>query len=300
MTENEYIEYAKSWFLENQVEIPNTVKDWSKKSVRKKEIPPNMTYQCLLKNKISLVRILKEINSSNKTREVNYCPINEINSVEVLGLKIISEYIVNNHKKVEVKCCKCSRLETLDYGTLLRMRNSNNKYCRYCRNAGGKQKDLDRYDIFEGFKPLKIENKQVTFCCNNCNSSIKRSLAHCVNAEYLVCEICSPGIKTQIETDLGKFDSKMEFESYKILLNYFSKDEIIRQAKYSEIYNTNSKHTLDFYIPSIDLKLEVTTSHNKFSLTKYNNTKVWKESFGVIFAYTLKEVEDIVRSHMKV
>lgn len=80
------------------------------------------------------------------------------------------------------------------------------------------------------------------------------------------------------------------------MLKYFEPEKIIRQKKYNELFNTGTKHTADFYIPHIPLVLEVTSKYNKIG-KKYNETAAWKKSLSsiVIFAYSLKEVEDIVR-----
>lgn len=298
-----YVEFAKTWFLENQVPIPKTVKEWSKASVRRKEIPPGMSYQKLQKEKYSLAALLKEIDPDTQTRLVNYDPITPENIDSLLGLSwVASEITKSKHRVVTISCNSCKREENLDYGTLQRMRVRKDFYCRYCRGAGGKEKDIAIYDIFECFTAKCHDgNKNIIYKCETCEKEIKRTQAHVSAAEYIVCEICHPGIaKTNIENQYGKFDSVMELKSYQILLRYFQPSEIIRQASYHELFNTDTKHSLDFYIPKIDLKLEVTTLHNKFAPRKYQETKEWKQSFGVIFAYTLKEVEDIVRSYMKV
>ena len=41
-------------------------------------------------------------------------------------------------------------------------------------------------------------------------------------------------------------------------------------------------------------------NYNKLNPGKYSETTEWKKTFGVVFAYTLKEVEDIVQSYTKV
>lgn len=76
---------------------------------------------------------------------------------------------------------------------------------------------------------------------------------------------------------------------------------IIRQKKYNELFNTGTKHTADFYIPKLDLVLEVTSKYNKIG-EKYKETAEWKKSLSdkVVWAYSLSEVEDIVRSKMKI
>lgn len=90
-------------------------------------------------------------------------------------------------------------------------------------------------------------------------------------------------------------------KAYKIILKYLPEKCVIRQEKYDKLFNTGTKHTADFYIPSLNLVLEVTSSANNLG-QKYKDTMEWKLSLSnmVKFAYSLKEVEDIVRSAMKV
>lgn len=94
---------------------------------------------------------------------------------------------------------------------------------------------------------------------------------------------------------------QIKYEVYKILLKYLDSSLIIRQKKYTELFNTNTKHTADFYIPILDLVLEVTSKYNKIS-KKYKETAEWKKSLSnkVVWVYSLSEAEDIVRSKMKV
>ena len=183
------------------------------------------------------------------------------------------------------------------------MRSGNSKLCRYCRNAGGKAKDISTYDVFKGFTPVSIADSRVTYICNTCNSDIERTLAHINTSEYIVCEVCYPKVNfgARQYTELGYFDSKFEYEAYKTLLKYLDSSLIVRQKKYHDLFNTNSKHTADFYIPTLDLVLEVTTKSNNIG-TKYTDTAAWKLSLSsmVRFAYSLSEVEDIVRLCMKV
>lgn len=118
-----------------------------------------------------------------------------------------------------------------------------------------------------------------------------------------MCEVCFPKLNFGAKhyTELGYFDSKFEYEAYKTILKYLDPKLVIRQKKYNELFNTGTKHTADFYIPSLNLILEVTTSNNNIG-QKYKDTAEWKMSLSnnVKFAYSLSEVEDIVRSAMKV
>lgn len=89
----------------------------------------------------------------------------------------------------------------------------------------------------------------------------------------------------------GIFDSTIEYTIFCVLLNYFKEKEIIRQATYNELFNTKTKHTCDFYIPKLDIIIEVTSEDN--NIPKYIITKQWKLSISdnIHFIYS---VEDII------
>lgn len=293
---------ARQWFNTNNVVVPQGAKNWQQCSVRRGEIPPGTGVTSIRRYGFNLTEFISCITGSGK-KAYNYSPITTTNSVELVGLVIISEKIVNGHKRVLTKCACCAREEELDYGTLQRMKASLSRFCRYCRNVGGKTKELETYDIFDGFQPVNIQDKRVKYMCGKCSSIIERTNAHVNTAEYLVCEVCFPKLNfgARHYTELGYFDSKVEYEAYKTILKYLDSKLVIRQKKYNELFNTGTKHTADFYIPSLNLILEVTTSSNNIG-QKYKDTAKWKMSLSssVKFAYSLSEVEDIVRSAMKV
>lgn len=295
---------AKDWFKMNNVAIPTTVRAWQASRIKNNEVPPGCTYGSLNRYGISVAELIGILTNTDK-KSNNYDPINEDNIIELIGLKWLSFITVKGHKHVLTKCVSCAREESLDYGTLQRMRANGNKLCRYCRDAGGKSKEVSIYDKFEGFEisSSMVEDSRLKYKCLDCCSIIERTLTHVHTSEYLVCEICNPtkNFGARMYTELGYFDSKIEYKAYLILLNYFKPSDIIRQKRYNELFNTGTKHTADFYIKSIDLVLEVTSSHNNIG-QKYHDVAAWKLSLSpnVKFAYSLKEVEDIVRPLAKV
>lgn len=293
---------AKTWFEENSVEVPKGATEWQKRSVRKKELPPNMSYVTLVsKEKVRINSLIAKINNQTDYKEVERFPITFDNIEEVLGFYWIDSSWINKHKYVLIRCLWCGREENISYGTLQRMRKANHKFCRYCRNAGGKRKDLSEY-IIDGFTPVSIDKSIVIYRCDTCKNIIKRGMGHSKQSEYLVCEYCHPNVNTgtKIKTGLRYFDSYLEYQAFKILLNYFSKEDILRQVPYHTLFLTNTKHTADFYIKPLDIVLEITSIKNGFS--HYNKTREWKEAVStkVVFATSLSMVEDIVRSRMKV
>ena len=290
---------ARNWFIENNIKVPEGAAAWGKCTISRKEVPPGCTRASITRYGMNLTEFIAEITLDNTKKAYNIDPITALNIESKIGLKWISSVEVNKHKNVTVSCTKCNREEILTYGTLQRMKASSNKYCRYCRDAGGKRKDIEVYNNFTGFTPVgEVSDSRLHYKCHTCSSTIERTLTHVTTAEYLVCEYCNPrsNFGARIYTELGYFDSKIEYNAYLILLKYFSKDSIIRQKPYNELFNTGTKHTADFYIKTIDLVLEVTSINNKIG-QKYKDTAEWKKSLSskVIFAYSLKEVEDIVR-----
>ena len=298
----ELAEIARKWFITNKVEVPKTATEWRSRSVTEGEIPPGMGYSTLVsRKKVRIKTLISIINNDTNITFTNINPITKDNIVELVGLEWLDYKIVNGHKKVLIRCYSCKSIEWLDYGTLQRQRKSNNKSCRYCRNAGGKPKRLEEYTI-KGFEVVSLDNNILTYKCNKCNNLIHRGRGYAKESEYLVCEFCYPNTisGTKITTEYGSFDSYIEYTSFKILLQYFSIEDIQRQKKYSDLFGVNTKHTADFYIPSLDIVLEITTKSNNLR-TKYYKTAEWKKSLSdkVIFAYSVKEVEDIVRSLLK-
>lgn len=297
----EKVKFAVKWFEENNVEIPLGAKEWSKKSVKNKEIPPKCTYQTLRRNGINLSDFIAAI-TNKKSKKVNYSPINKENCIDKCGLKWVDHVIVKGHKKVNTKCINCGHIEQLDYGTLQRMVAANNTYCRVCREAGGKEKPLYVYDRFEDFTVISfVENNKVKLSCNNCANTITRGKDYTLVAEYLVCDYCSINGSKQVTTELGIFDSKIEYTIYKYLLTFLSEEDIVKQPKYKELFtHIYSNHRADFYIKSLDLILEITTSRNNIS-KKYKENLEFKQSISdkVIVITSIKEVKDIVRPLVK-
>lgn len=293
----------RNWFKENNVLVPKTAREWQNRRAKEGNIPPGCTYATFQKAGISVAQLINLITGEQTTQINKQDPITIFNIEERLGLVWLEDYLSQSkHKKVETQCIQCDNIEVLDYGTLKRMYDSGNKHCRNCRDAGGKPKDISKYDIFEGF--IAVHNtgqSSILYECTKCHNTISRTFSTISAAEYIVCENCNPGSKTNIVDPVyGSFDSKMELESYKILLKYLDLNDVQRQVSYNTLFKTNTKHTADFYIPKLNLCLEVTTKNNNLARDKYTKTMDWKKSFGVIFAFTLKEVDDIVRSAMKV
>lgn len=296
-----FAEKVKEWFISNKVNIPSTVREWQSLSVRNGEIPPGASINSIRKYGFNC-RELIGILTGTLVKGYTYAPLTPINTYRI-GLTWISSKEINGHKKITIQCNNCKFIEELKYETLQRMVKDNDKYCRICRGTGGKEKPLQYYNIFEGFSIESKLNSRIKYKCNTCNSIIERTMATVSTAEFIVCEVCFPreNFGARIYTDLGYFDSHIEYKAYKVLLKYLLPEEIIRQKKYDELFNTGTKHTADFFIPKLNLILEITTESNNIG-PKYNTNVDWKKSLSntVKFAYSLNQVEDIVQSAMKI
>lgn len=292
---------ARVWFDTNGVEVPSGAKMWQQCSVRRGEIPPGTGVTSLRRYGFNVTALISCITNNPDLKAYRRDPLTADN-IKALGFELLDTKSVKGHKKLLTKCLCCGTEEELDYGTLQRMKDTGNTFCRVCRNAGGKEKSLDTYDKFIGFDPVSKDDGRVTYKCVKCSGMVERTFSHIHTSEYIVCEHCYPKVNfgARHYTDLGYFDSKFEYEAYKTLLKYLDKSLVIRQKKYDELFNTGTKHTADFYIPTLDIILEVTTSSNNIG-EKYQETATWKMSLSpkVKFAYSLHEVEDIVRPLVK-
>ena len=261
---------AREWFIKNNVEIPNGAVAWQKASVRNGEIPPNCGIYSLRKLGLTarvFINLVKEIDLD--LTKYKYSEINPDNSEKLVGLKLVDSKLIDSkgHKNHLCECVACKHTEWLNQGTLKRMLEAGNKYCRICRKAGGKPKPLQIYNKFKGFEAIEPPDSEskVTYLCLSCNSKIKRTITHIHTSDEIYCEICLPHkhilSSTKIDTDHGIFDSKIEYACYLKLVELLAtlNIEIQRQVSYTLLFNTNTKHTADFYIPKLDLVLEITT-----------------------------------------
>lgn len=296
----EKVNFAKKWFKDNNVQVPSGTKEWSKCSVKAKQVPPGCTYQTLKRNNINLSDFIAAITNST-SKAVAQNPICKENCEDTIGLIWLAHETIKNHKKVKTMCISCLHTETLDYGTLTRMRTRKNKYCRLCRGVGGKQKPLSVYNKFIDFRVVSFIDNNIQYSCNKCNNIIVRCLDYCKSAEYLVCDLCYPVPGAKIRTDLGVFHSKIEYEVYKYLISVLPEQDIVYQIRYSELFNEiTSKHTADFYLIPYDIVLEVTTKTNNLKST-YEATLEGKARISSIIKVvrSVQQVKDIVRPLLK-
>lgn len=296
----ELADFARNWFKENNVEVPSKAKDWQNCSVGLGEIPPGCTTGSLRRKGISALNFIKMIQGNPVSTKHTNDPINKSNCLGRTGLYWeASEMKDSGHRVVKTRCSECNTKEVLDYGTLQKMVVAKNRLCRLCRNCGGKRKPLNQYSSTD-FKAVEfLEDSRIKLKCNKCASFIVRGLSHVKSSEYLVCEVCNPfrALGAKIESKHGAFDSVIEYKAYLKLLELIPAEDIHQQVSYNELFNTGTKHTADFYIPKLDLVLEVTTKGAHMKVGEiYRTTHDWKLGLSdrVKFAYSIKQVEDIV------
>lgn len=299
-------QFAKKWFVDNNVQMPSSSSAWQKATIKRKEIPPKCNFAALRRLGIT-PRLFIQLIKGEEVEQEKYKQnvLTKENIENLLGLLWITEACTDGvHKSVYTKCTKCGFYEYLDKGTLTRMLARGDKYCRLCRNVGGKEKPLNMFNKFEGFSIVdRTNDSRFIYRCNTCESLIERTSAHVLTSEYLVCEVCNPRVISGARLTLpeGTFHSKIEYLAYLKLKEILPESFTIeRQVSYNKLFNTGTKHTADFFIPELDLVLEITTKSNNLS-QKYLDTAKWKckISTKVKFAYSVREVEDIVRPLVK-
>ena len=300
---NELVEFARNWFTSNGVDIPKTAAEWQKCSVARGEIPPGCTTGSLRRlgttTKWFIESILGKDNpTSIKKVDMDYA---------ALGFKLIDHSWYKGHKSCYLECIQCCHKEVIDFGTLARMRDRGDKFCRICRNVGGKPKPIHVYNR-PGFVATEYSNRLVTLTHELCGKSITRTAATLANNTVPVCEHCldiSPyvfggrfGTKT---THSGiVFPSRVEAEVF-AQLSLLAKEfnfSIRRQVPYKEIFSyIDTKHTANFYIPEYDIVVEAGGINTK----RYSETKEWKLSLSnrVCFISKSYQVDDIVRPLLK-
>ena len=78
-------QFAKTWFEENNVSIPEGAKAWGKARVKLGEIPPGTTTGTLTRNGINVSDFIEKITSTT-SKKIEYAPISQDNIYDTLGL----------------------------------------------------------------------------------------------------------------------------------------------------------------------------------------------------------------------
>lgn len=295
---NELVIFARNWFVEHNVEMPKSAAAWHNCSVSKGEIPPGCTPGSLRRlgttTKWFIESILGKDNptSGKKHEKMDYT---------ALGFDLLDYTWRKGHKSCSLECLQCGYSEVIDYSTLARMRERGDRYCRICRNAGGKPKPLYVYDR-PGFKAIDYDSYAVTLTHDMCGKSIVRAAATIANGTTPVCEHCYPDSNygTRVEIDGILFPSMIEAEVF-LQLTKLAKEfnfSIRRQVPYKELFaDINTKHTADFYIPEYGVIVEA----GGVNTQRYIETRKWKLSLSdkVCFISKSNQVDDIVRPLLK-
>lgn len=297
---NELVIFARNWFVEHNVEMPKSAAAWHNCSVSKGEIPPGCTPSSLRRlgttTKWFIESILGKDNptSGKKHEKMDYT---------ALGFILVDHSWNKGHKSCSLECIQCGHKEVIDFGTLARMRDRGGKYCRICRNAGGKPKPLHVYNR-PGFVATEYNYTIVTLTHELCGKSITRTATALANNTVPVCEHCYPEqnsvFGTKVTVDGITFPSMVEAEVYsglKALATEFN-FTIIRQIPYATLFSeVSSNHTADFFIPEYSIVVEA----GGLNTARYKETMAWKLSLSdrVCHVPMANQVDDIVRPLLK-
>lgn len=300
---NELVVFARNWFIEHNVEMPKSAAAWQKCSVDRGEIPPGCTTGSLRRLGTTTKWFIESILGKDNPTSINKIDMD----YGALGFNLLDYTWCKGHKSCSLECIQCGHTEVIDYGTLARMRERGDKYCRICRNAGGKPKPLHVYDRL-GFKAIAYDSRRVTLVHDTCGKSITRAAASLYDGNIPVCDHCLNISDTGIKGRFGAktthngiiFPSKIEAEVF-AQLTKLAKEfnfSIRRQVPYKELFaNINTKHTADFYIPEYGVIVEA----GGVNTQKYIETREWKLSLSnkVCFISKSYQVDDIVRPLLK-
>lgn len=296
---NELVEFARNWFTSNGVDIPKTAAEWQKCSVARGEIPPGCTTGSLRRLGTTAKWFIESILGKDNPTSIKKVDMD----YAALGFKLIDHSWYKGHKSCDLECIQCCHKEVIDFGTLARMRDRGDKFCRICRNVGGKPKPIHVYNR-PGFVATEYSNHIVTLRHELCGNTITRTTATLANNAVPVCEHCYPEknsvFGTKVTLDGITFHSKVEADVYsqlKVLATEFN-FTITRQIPYATLFSgVSSNHTADFFIPEYSIVVEA----GGLNTARYKETMAWKLSLSdrVCHVPTANQVDDIVRPLLK-
>lgn len=296
---NSLVIFARQWFVENNVKIPTSARDWQTCSVNRKEIPPGCTTGTLRRLGTTAKWFIESIQNARNPTSVVKTDMDYTS----IGFTLVESNWRNGHKKCTVRCNKCLQVSSIDYGTLARMRTRQDMYCYICRGVGGKAKPLSIYNRPE-VTATDYSNGIVTLVHTVCGKSTTRTTSALSDNRTPVCEYCYPEkysiFGTKVVLDGITFPSKLESEVYvalKLLALEFN-FTIIRQIQYSKLFTEiASNHTADFYIPEYNLIIEA----GGVNTGRYVETIKWKLSLAenIVYISNPNQVDDIVRPLLK-
>lgn len=293
------------WFLINGIEPPRVAKDWSGVGLK---VPPN-TGSVAIKNYtgLSIGQFFQYFKNGKVVEKGNYTKMTP-ERLKEHGITLISKV----NKALTIICDNCMVEQPLHFDVAVDLIKRGQQYCSTCNGNTGKSKPLSYYqDKFKDLKDFKIISFQDGSAdrfivqhlkCNNTQGVSFTHLNHTIK-DRLNCIHCNsnPGNfnTTQIEINQHTFRSKIEYDIYVKLVDIIGSDNINIEPLYQTLgIETARKFRADFYIPKLDLILEVTSSKNRD--IKYNANLKEKLSLldlqnrNYAFITSVEELEDIV------
>lgn len=299
------VDEIEEWYSTRGIEPPRVAKDWSGVGTR---VPPN-TGSVAIKNYtgLSIGQFFQYFKYGKIVEKCNYTKMTP-ERLKLHGITLVSKV----HKALTVVCDKCGITQSMHFDVAVDLIKRGQQYCSTCNGNTGKSKPISYYkDKFKDLKDFKLisfqEGTTDRFIvqhlhCGKTQSVSFTHLNHTIN-DRLNCIHCNsnPGnfTTTQIEIDGHTFRSKIEYDIYVKLVDIIGSDNITIEPLYQTLgIETTRKFRADFYIPKLDLIIEVTSSKNRD--IKYNANLKEKLSLldlqnrNYAFITSVEELEDIV------
>jgi hypothetical protein len=201
------------------------------------------------------------------------------------------------------RCCACAQEWTTQPRTVLR-----GAKCIHCFHkdqtdtASSYQMKLDKLhtglkliDKYRGSRRLSLHEHT---CCGE--QRLTRPDTALKVGKLLKCPVCRPRVAptywSKRATHAGEeFHSHLEADSFAILLEHFTRDEIVLQ----KLYRPNRRLTADFYIVPLDLYIEVSSIKKTWYYERIFKKSLLVKNF--FFASDLQQLRqflsDIIRDH---
>lgn len=299
MNFEETVNFCKQWYIDNNVEIPKTSRDWGngRSGVN---IPPKCTYQALRKRGIKVGDLLEAINPSYVNRVKN--PQNSSDFMKELDLTFIR---VEGVESVIFKCNSCQEPSSALKGTLRRWQARGDKHCSICRKASGKSKPAAYYQGYlnsKEFEAISVAEGRVLIKHLECGSTFTRGTGYIVgsqrSSEDLVsCPYCS---SYYVHGAAGtSYTSLVEQECIEHLMS-IADTKIEREVAYKSLVPINREFRLDVWLPQYSIGIEITSKNN--NLLNYQQRLQEKLSVAALHKLDIRvatsksDIEDIVRS----
>lgn len=294
--------FCKNWFAENNINVPNTAKEWSK-GRSGVSVPPLCTYQSLRTRNIKVGDLLEAINPSYYNRVKN--DQKNFDFLSRLGLEFLG---TEDKETVYFRCKKCKIEDKALKSTLRRWESAEKRFCSVCRKESGKQKSLAYYQSYLNPTEYLVEKKEggrLFIKHLKCKNTFTRSRGYIAgnqraDKEHIYCPFCT---KQYTKGRVPGFLSFAEKQCIEYLQELQPSLNIQREVPYSSLIDTDRKFILDVWIPEYSLGIEITSKNNKLPLYQdrlREKLNLAKEHYlNIVVATSKSDIEDIVRTLSK-